>query len=236
MRPLKPLPKLPKIPRLDISDMLGDVLNDMFTDMDFDEFEKQFDDFFDQGNYKEVRKKMPHTIYICVPNDESGIEKIFATIGSLGISISPAAKDNRLFCNEPAATTIIAIKASNFKRSVSNIQIMELVEQAINKFTYYGIIIKNSDGSSSWGCGNTPKIPITKNAEVKNAEVKSEPKPTPISKTPRPDPLEDFNYTDLLLKVIEKSVSISDVFFDGISRDDRMLLSRKLKEAVQLKD
>lgn len=219
---------------------MSDMFDGMFDafEKDFEDFERRVDDFLSQESFKKVRKKMSHTIYICIPNDKDQAERIFAKIGSLGVSIAPADKSNTLLDGGPAATTIMAITASNFKDTLSNSQITDYVIGTIKDFEYYGIVVKNSNGSSSWRRGNVQKLAKQKDEPKEDAkpepEPKTEPEPSPILKT-NSKKLEDFgevDYAALLLKVVEKSTEISDVFFDGISRDDRILLSRKLKEAM----
>src|SRR5690606_4792091 len=113
--------------------------------------------------------------------DKDQAEKIFAKIGSLGVSIAPTDKSNSLLDGAPAATTIMAITASNFKDSLSNTQIIDYVINTIKDFKFYGIVVKNSNGSSSWRRGNVQKLAEQKN-DIK-PEPKLEPEPFPILKT-----------------------------------------------------
>src|SRR5690606_7252623 len=208
--------------------MFEKIIDEDFNNM-IKEMNKDFNNMF---KIKNVRV-MSHTIHICVPNDLAKIEQIFAKVGSLGVRISPAASNNSLFAESNTATTVMAIIVENFNPELTCSQITDHIVKVIDGFDYYGIIVRKSDGSSSWRAGNVKKLEKQTFPEVKT-EIKQaqspEIKPEPTN--PYDRVFDDLEQKELLLKVVEKSCEISDIFFDGISRDDRVSLSRKLKEML----
>lgn len=160
-----------------------------------------------------------HNIYICTANNKQTIDLISAAILGMGIKTSPAANDGSLFHPKSgSATTMLAIKVDNFNTKLSKSGLLDRICKAIDKYTYFGIVIKdNEDGSTSWRGGNT--------------EFKPEHQATDIEPKTTDAPLRIDLKT--VAKLIKATVNMSDIFFDDIPQADRRLLARELEKLCE---
>lgn len=250
------MPRFPKDPFRRVDEMINHV-DRVFEQMDesFNKMDRIFDSAF-KTDPKPIKKQMSHTIYICVPTNPPKIERMFAKIATLGVNVTPADKDKSLFAATETATTIMAVTVNNFNPKLSISQLLDYIVKSIKDFEYYGIVIRDGSGTSAWQNGNVVRTPSfvidtkpsapTKGQKptntkpstpAKQADLKAETKKPAVVPEPQkvvpPKPLLDENSLELLLRVVEKSCDISDVFFDGISKDDRVQLSIRLKELTQ---
>jgi len=194
-----------------------------------------------KSDKKSKKEKMPHRIWVCTPNDQDTIDHICSAIMSTGVSVSSLAKGESLYIlNKKSPTTIIGIRADNFKRDMGVGEILNSLKDRLKGFDYYGMIVSSTDGDggSSWCEGNivNPKFGIgmgAVNSIVDDLKKEAEESIDQLAPEPEPDPepeqAEDVDITkinmSLLLRVLNASTSVSDVFFDGISKQDRELLA-----------
>lgn len=179
-----------------------------------------------------------HTIWISTIQNQEVIDRIVAAIIGLGLEVSPTASDGSLFHRkEGSQTTIVALDVSNFNDQLQRSQILDRITDAIRKYDYFGVILKDSKGSS-WRAGNIVSSKSLKNILKKGDDAVSTPEPKlnePPPEEPKPATAGSSPRVDLqlLLKLVKATTDMSDIFFDGIDQAERKLLARELEKMCQ---
>jgi hypothetical protein len=182
-----------------------------------------------------IEKESPvsHCIYICTINDKQTVELISAAILGLGVKTSPAASNGSLFHEKNGSkTTVMAIRVDNFSTKLSNTELLDRICKAIDRYTYFGIIIEDSvSRNSNWRSGNVGNQEFDK---VMCAQEKTKPEPKPEPKPTNPT-IDTPPQIDLktVAKIVKATANMSDIFFDDIPQADRKLLARELERLCE---
>lgn len=176
---------------------------------------------------------MSHTIWICTVNNQEVVDHIYAAIVGLGAEVKAAASNGSLYHQKDGVqTTVAGISVSNFK-DLENLELLNKICAAIDKYDFYGIILQNNKTRiSSWQAGNViPGKNLRNTFQKANEIVEEQPEPEP-----EPDPnkrLEGKSALLLLTRIVQATTEISDIFFDDISQQDRRLLARDLEKLCE---
>lgn len=181
-------------------------------------------------------------IFICTVQDKDLINNIIAAIVKLGVNVSAASNSKSLYHSIGNDTpAIIGISANNFNDKLKLNDILDRICLAISNFKYFGIVI-TSDYSTSWRGGNAPVSDVSTKLQKANktyaVEINNDVKVTKvtdvkINANPKDDKSEnkiDLS-TDLPLitKLLRCTTTMSDVFFDNVPKEERILLADKVE-------